>query len=299
MRLGLCCLFVEEPIRFRTTTAKALLALPPDERVPAVSRLVLLNADSLVAAVIAVDRLGIGAFRISSGLLPRATHPEVGYRLDDLPDSSAIRARLGEAGKIARANRIRLSFHPDQFVVLSSPRPDVVDRSLAEVELHAELAELVGAEMINLHVGGAYDDREAAVDRFAAAFDRLSPAARSRLTLENDDTTWGPAEVADLCARIGVPFVYDVHHHRCLPDRLDTDAATERCVAAWRGLDRPPHFHVSSPRAGWGAGNPRPHADFIDAADVPEAWLDLDCTVDVEAKAKELAVLRLTRDLAV
>jgi UV DNA damage endonuclease len=98
-----------------------------------------------------------------------------------------------------------------------------------------------------------------------------------------------------VCQTVGVPLVYDVHHHRCLPDGLSETVATARALATWK---RQPLFHVSSPLTPWGHGNPRNHHDFIDIADVPESWCGMDITIDVEAKAKELAVLRLMAEVA-
>jgi len=101
-----------------------------------------------------------------------------------------------------------------------------------------------------------------------------------------------------LCERMGVPLVYDVHHHRCHPDGLSVAEATERALATWRG--REGYMHISSPRDGWASSNPRPHAAYVDPTDVPDSWLRLGrrVTVDVEAKDKERAVVQIMRQLA-
>jgi UV DNA damage endonuclease len=96
--------------------------------------------------------------------------------------------------------------------------------------------------------------------------------------------------------------VYDIHHHRCLPDTLSIEEVTKRCVQSWKQVRREPYFHISSPRNGYQSKNPQPHADYISFADFPDYWLtcaeDIDITIDVEAKAKELAVQRLLDNLA-
>lgn len=294
MRFGLCCLFVAEPVTFRTTTAKALSALSRRDALAKASAVCLHNAQNLLLAVRTAHRLGIGAFRIMSPLFPRMTHPDVGYRLEDLPQAEDIARNMADVRDFAQARDIRLSFHPDQFVVLSSPHAHVVESSVRELEYQAFLADLTGADVINIHAGGAYGDKAAALKRLAAVVRDLPEGVASRLTLENDDVTYTVRDLLPVCGELGLPLVYDVHHHRCNPDGLEEAEATELAAATWRGREQ--YCHISSPREGW-KNKPKPHADYIDPADFPACWLGRTMTVDVEAKAKELAVVRLMRDL--
>lgn len=298
MRFGLCCIFIKEPIRFRTTTARSLAGMSREGKLARLSGIGLDNAKNLVRAVQAVHRLGIGAFRVLTPLFPRHTHPDAGYALEDLPDAGEIRRCLSEAGDAAARRDIRLSFHPDQFVSISSLRDDVVRKSVAELEYQGLVAGLIGAEVINIHAGGRQGGKEEALRRFRDNFPLLSPGVRARLTLENDDITYTVRDLLPICDVLGIPLVYDVHHHRCNPDGLTVEEATSLAAATWLRQGREPWFHLSSPRNGWDGADPKPHADYIDAADVPACWRELDCTVDIEAKAKELAVFRLRDDLA-
>ena len=299
IRWGLCCQFLDHDIRFRTATHRYVAGLGADERRRYLADIVRANAAALTAAVEACAAMGIHAFRINSQIAPLATHPESGYALealdtlDDPPLAEAFRA----AGERARALDVRLSFHPDQFVVINSEREDVVRSSVAELEMQAGLARLIGADVICLHAGGAAGGLPAALDRLERGIDRLSSEARSRLALENDDRSFAPRDLSTLCTRTAVPMIYDVHHHRCHPDGLDPAEATALAVPTWG--DREPYFHISSPRDGWDARNPRPHADYVDPADFPDAWRTVRATVDVEAKDKERSVLRIMRDLGV
>jgi len=293
----LCCLFLEEPILFRTTTARALMQLPRRQQRTKISEICLHNVQTLFRAVEAVHRMGIGAFRIQSGLFPRRTHPEVGYEPDQLPDAAEIGRFLIQVGAFARKQDIRLSFHPDQFVVLNAPDAGVVARSVAELEYQAAIAEVVGADVITLHGGGVHGDKASALDRLAENVSRLPGPVRARLAFENDDLRYTVADLAPLCSTMKTPLVYDVHHHRCNPDGLSVAEATAAAVNTWSRLKREPYFHISSPRDTWAAGNPRPHADYLNPADIPAEWQTLDrYTVDVEAKAKERAVLKAMQD---
>ena len=297
MRFGLCCLFKNEPVTFRTTTAKALSTLKRDAQFRKLSAISLHNAENLLLAVQTTHRLGIGAFRIMSPLFPRMTHPDVGYALDDLPAGETITRLLATIRTFALKNNLRLSFHPDQFVVLSSPHSAVVKNSLRELDYQGELASAIGAEVINLHAGGVYGDKKLALQRFGAVLGDLSPAVRSRLSVENDDGSYTVRDLLPLCSRHALPLVYDLHHHRCNPDGLTVEEATELAAATWEKDGREPYCHLSSPRAGWQEGNPRPHADYIDLADFPDCWQGRKMTVDIEAKSRELAVLKLMAEL--
>lgn len=297
IRFGLCCLFRDQPIRFRQVTAKTLHQLPRPEQLARLSALCLHNVETLHAALRFLAENEIRAYRLPSPLFPRCTHPEVGYRLDELPEGAEIRFLMASVRAFGREQDIRLSLHPDQFNVLSSPREEVVADTIRELEYQGELAELAGAEVINLHGGGSYGNKEKALQRLENNFVRLSERVRSRLTLENDDRSFTPADLLPLCRRLNIPFVYDVHHHRCLPDALSEEEATRQCVALWQRLGREPYFHLSSPKNGWGSNSPGPHADYISLADFPACWLGMKATIDIEAKAKELALLRLRQDL--
>jgi len=300
IRWGLCCQFLDAPIKFRTATHRYVSGLDAAARRAYLAGIARDNAAALAQAVERCHEIGVGAFRINSQILPLATHPVTGYTLDDLDDgdAGALEAAFAAVRPLAHARGIRLSLHPDQFVVLNSERDAVRDASVRELEFQCRVAELVGADTVTLHVGGASGGKPAALDRLARAVDVLTPRARARLALENDDRLFTPEDLLPFCARAELAMVYDSHHHRCNPDGLSVEDATLRAAATWAGRDpalaptaREPYFHVSSPRDGWDARNPRPHADYIDPADLPPLWRELTLTVDVEAKAKERAVL--------
>jgi len=297
MRFGLCCLFKKEPVSFRTTTAKVLTTFKRGEQLNVLSEICTHNATNLLLAVETVRRLGIGSFRIMSPLFPRMTHPVVGYRLEDLPGAEKIAGLLESVRSFALLHYIRLSFHPDQFVVLSSPHPHVIENSIRELEYQGMIAESVGAEVINIHAGGVYGDKGVALERFCGIFPHLPEPVRSRLTVENDDVSYTVRDLLPVCEKLSIPLVYDLHHHRCNPDGLSEVEATHLSGETWRAVDRETYCHISSPKNGWTGADPKPHADYIDTADVPDFWLDLKLTLDVEAKAKELAVLKLMKDL--
>jgi UV DNA damage endonuclease len=292
LRFGLCCLFVKEPIRFRRTTARYIGRLSRRDQLAHLAVLCRHNAESLLQALQYCARVGIGAFRVNSQILPLKTHPEVGYGMNDLPGGREVVAGFRACGRFARAHGLRTSFHPDQFILLSSDDAEVVERSKADLAYQTEVAGWIGADVITIHAGGGYGDKPAALRRLAVALRRLPDPVRRRLCLENDDRVYPPADLLPFCRDLGIPLVYDIHHHRCLPDGVSVEKTTAAALSTW---DREPVFHVSSPRSE--VRGAREHHDYIRPSDVPACWLDLDLTLDVEAKAKELAVIRLIQNL--
>ena len=296
LRLGLCCAFREQQIKFSTTTATSIGKLSRQEGLAKLSRLCLANADALEAALKYCAQSGIGCFRINSQILPLKTHPTLGYDVAELPDGAEIVRRFQDGGDLARREGVRTCFHPDQFVVLNSRRPDVVASSLREIEYQAEVAEWVAADVINIHGGGAFGDKRQALSDLARNLDRLSCRARTRLTFENDDKIFTPSDLLPICKATAIPLVYDVHHHRLNPNGLSVEQATKKAKATW---NREPLFHISSPLKGWAGPKPERHHDFIDVNDFPECWRGRKITVEIEAKAKEVAVKKLMQELSV
>ena len=294
IRFGLCCIFREEPIKFRRTTAKYLNRFDRKKQLHHISEICAHNAKSLLDALIFCNRHGIQDFRVNSQILPLKTHPDAGYQIEDLPLYRKIIDAFRECGAFCRENDLRTTFHPDQFVLLSSTNPTVIRNSLAELRYQAQAAGWINADVINIHGGGVYGNKTGALRRLTSQIKKLPDSVRTRLTLENDDRAYTPKDLLPVCLDTGVPLVYDVHHHRCLPDGLAVEQATELAIQTW---NREPLFHLSSPKNGWESSSVNKHHDYIDPNDVPDCWLNLDITVEVEAKAKELAVLKLKKDM--
>lgn len=248
------------------------------------------NAQALYQSVEYCAAHRIGCFRVNSQFWPVKTHPRVGYALADLPDAGEIKKILFECRARALALNVRLTFHPDQFVLLSTPKADVVRKSVEELEYQAQVSEMIGADVINIHAGGGYGDKPSALRRMGRVVQKLNKAVRSRLTLENDDRIYAPRDLLPFCKEYKIPLVYDIHHHRCLPDGLSVKQVTDAAMKTW---NREPLFHISSPRQGWQGNQPSWHHDYINNRDFPVEWRSLAITVEVEAKAKELAVRRL------
>ena len=294
IRFGMCCIFKKEPIKFRRTTAKFLSQSDRKKQLHYISEICDHNAKSLLDALIFCNRHGIQDFRVNSQILPLKTHPDVGYQIEDLPHYRKIIDTFRECGGFCRKNDLRTTFHPDQFVLLSSTNPKVTRSSLTELQYQAEVAEWINADVINIHGGGAYGNKTEALRRLVSQIKKLPDSVRILLTLENDDRVYTPKYLLSVCLETDIPLVYDVHHHRCLPDGMSIEKTTEQAIQTW---NREPVFHLSSPLNGWNGTGVNKHHDYIDPGDFPDCWLNLDITVEVEAKAKELAVLKLKKHM--
>jgi UV DNA damage endonuclease len=275
------------------------------------------SLDHLEAILGYLDDHDVRMYRMATALAPYASHPDL-KRFRSQPQECA--ERLAEIGALARKLGVRLSTHPGQYTVLNSEDERIRRLAVDELEVQAELLDgmSLGPEaVVVLHVGGAAGGVEAALDRFARGFELLSDAARARLVVENDDRTFALGDVLALSERIGRPVVWDILHHHCHdPERIADREALLLAAATWpEGV--PPKIHFSSPKTAVEERRRkvgrrverslvlpqlRAHADMVDPIAfehfVRETARGVDVDVMLEAKGKDLALLRLRDQLA-
>lgn len=255
------------------------------------------NLDTLQAILAENARLGLLFYRMPSGLIPFASHPRC-----DEDWASRFGTSLTRIGAFARARGLRLSTHPDQFILLNSPRPDVTARSLAELDYHARLMDGLGLgadAKIQIHVGGLYGDRKAALHRFVKRFRALPQAVGRRLVVENDDRLFGLADVLRLHEETGIPALLDVFHLECLEGETRPREALARAAGTWSSRDGPPMVDYSSQAPGRPRGT---HALTLDPAHFRGFLRNatgMDVDVLLEIKDKEKSALRARRMLPV
>jgi UV DNA damage endonuclease len=263
-----------------------------------------------------LDAHEIRMYRMASGLVPYGSHPEMPEFHGQVEECAE---ELGELGERARAAGLRLSFHPGQYAVLNSEREEVRAAAALDFELQGAVLDAMGLgpeAVVVTHVGGAAGGRDAALERFEEGLALLGDAARARLVVENDDNLFGLTDVLELHRRTGLRVVWDNLHHFCHdPDRIPVAEALRLALATWEKGTRP-KIHYSSPRTdteerkkkvgrrverSTALPQLKAHADLIDPigfADFltgPAAGLDFDLLL--EAKAKDLALLRLRDQL--
>ncbi len=235
----------------------------------------------------------IKVFRISSDMFPWASE----YNVEDMPDYTKISNILKGCGTYAKNNNLRLTSHPGPFNVLVSPNPNVVDNTIKDLELHGKIFDLLGLSLtpynkINIHCNGVYGDKKSALDRFISNFQRLSESVRKRLTIENDDkaSMYSVKDLMYVHEKIGIPIVFDYHHHQFCTGDLSEEDALRLAVSTWP-KDIKPIVHYSESKA-LHENNPKekPQAHSMYINSLPNTY-GLDVDVMVEAKAKELAIL--------
>jgi UV DNA damage endonuclease len=258
------------------------------------SELGLQNCKDLLKIVKWNNENGFSFFRITSNLFPWCSE----YNLKDMPDYEEIRDVLSKVGKYIADNNMRITSHPGPFNVLTSPHPHVVDNCIKDLSIHGEVFDMMGLyrspyNKINIHIGGAYGDKESAMKRFCENFKRLPKSVRSRLTVENDDKAT-MYSVKDLYygvyQHIGIPIVFDYHHHKFCTGDMTEQKALEMAIETWGNIK--PVVHYSESRRDEKKDETirvQAHSDYIyDKIETYGHEID----IMVEAKAKELAVVR-------
>ncbi len=260
---------------------------------PYASELIIKNLTDLVEVIKWNHRHQITLYRMSSDMFPWMSE----YTLEQLPNFEKIQNLLTGIGSLVKKYGQRVSFHPGPFNVLASLKENVVVNTIRDLDQHAHVMDLMGLDKspfykINIHVGTTQGgEKEKALAHFCRNFTRLQPSTQQRLTIENDDKP-GMFTTEDLYEhvhkQIGIPVVFDYHHHWCNPGRLTEEQALMLALQSWKPSGVKPVVHYSEPRSLEDKTQIRAHADYINQK-INTYGQDID--VMVEAKAKELAVL--------
>ena len=304
MNLGYACinmtLGAQTP---RITTNRSMVKKTFNERgIAYASELGLQNARDLFEIIKWNVKNNIKLFRISSDVFPWGSE----YNLEDLPDYNKIANILKGCGTYAKENGLRINSHPGPFNVLVSPNPKVVQNTFTDLELHGKVFDLMGLELspynnINIHCNGVYGDKQSAMDRFCENFEKLSDSVKKRLTIENDDkaSMYSVKDLMYIHHKIGIPIVFDYHHHQFCTGDLTEQQALILAVSTWNKSGVKPEVHYSESKALHESDEkikPQAHSDYI--TNLPDTY-NIDVDIMVEAKAKELSILPFINELTI
>lgn len=227
-------------------------------------------------------------YRLTSKLIPLATKVKVDY-------IKKYKKYYDEIGKKIEKNNIRIDVHPDQFCVLNSTKKEVLDNSFEILKYHYNILEAlhIKNKIIVLHVGSSVFGKTNSIKRFINNFNKLPIYIQKCIAIENDDKIYNVDDCLNLCNKLNIPFILDYHHHICNHVNMNIDY--EKILKTWTIK---PKMHFSSPKNKT-KKDFRSHHDYIEPLDFINFINTLPFDVDImlEAKAKDEALFRLTRQL--
>lgn len=300
MNLGYACIntalkangiFTNRTMRRKTFDSKGL---------DYVSELSLQNVKDLETHIHWNNEHGIKLFRLSSQIFPWMEE----YEWSDLKDWDEISSRMLDIGKLATESGQRLTMHPGPFHCLASPNPKVVERTIKGLDKHAEQFDMMGFEpsnynKINIHVGGAYGDKKAALERFCKNFELLGDSTKKRLVIENDDSP-NEFSVKDLFDGIyqviGIPITFDYFHHKFNTGDMTEEEALKMAAITWpEGITQCCHYSESRRKEKLDESiRPQAHSDII--YDKINTY-GLEPDIVIEAKLKEQAIFNYGKQI--
>lgn len=234
-------------------------------------------------------------YRMPSDIFPWMSE----YEFEDLPQYSAICTIAQSIGKLATEKGVRLTFHPGPFNILGSNNPNVVKRTMKELRQHSQIFDLMGFEpthynKINIHIGAAYKDKQAVLNAWCSNYEKLDENTRRRLTIENDDKT-SLYTTSDLYTGVygvvGIPIVFDYHHHTCHPGDLSHSEALGLAIKTWPSGIRPVVHYSSTKQIEDPKAKQQAHADYI-YEEIYTYGYDVDVMLEVKQKEKALLQYR-------
>lgn len=259
------------------------------------SELALQNTRDLLTILKWNESNGIRFFRISSDIFPWMSH----YEIPNLPNFKSIEFTLRLIGSYTKKHLHRLTFHPGPFNKMAAEKRCIVDNTVKELDQHSLIFDMMGFEpshynKINIHVGGAYGDKESTLKRFCTNFTRLSESTQKRLTVENDDkpSMFSTKElVQNLSLKTGIPIVHDFHHHTFCTGGISQSEALEMAVKTWGSIKPVTHWSESrSKEKNDSKIRENAHSDYVHG---PINTYGYDVDVMIEAKMKEKALLKV------
>jgi len=301
IQLGLCCLNMtlrgQNPSVF--ASRKMIIRTIKQKGIYCLKLKIIENLCDVLKIMDWNEENGIKVYRLSSEMFPHKSNPKVeDYTFDFVLDLLKL---IGEKSK--KYNQ-RLTFHPGQYNVVGTPNQKVFEQTCINLKYQADVLDLMGMgvdSVMVVHGGGMYGDKEKTKIRWCEQFHELPENVKKRLVLENCEKSFSIKDCLEVSNRINIPIVFDTHHFECYkllhPDEDFEDASVyiPLILETWKKRGIKPKFHVSEQ----GSGRCGHHSDYIE--EIPEYLLEIpekygiDIDIMIEAKCKELAILKLYR----
>lgn len=252
------------------------------------------NARGLQSIIKRINSEGIKLFRVSSNVFPL---------YDSLPNElnscQEVKSILAETGKYILENKMRVTSHPDQFVVLSSNKSDVIEKSMRMLDHHAWIFDQMNLPIstyyaINIH-GGTKGNSSILID----SIKKLANSTKGRLTLENDESSYNVLDLYKIYEETGVPTLWDSHHHTFNDAGLSLEEALLKAKSTWDNVKPATHLSNTDPAVANGSFTERrKHSDYVHY--FPECQLNAnnndEIDVEMEFKMKNVAILKSVKE---
>lgn len=256
------------------------------------------NLDSLKEILIYNIKNNIHFYRLTSKLIPLATHDKVNYDY-----ISPFKEKFAEIGDLIKENKLRIDTHPDQYAVLNSVNSGVVKNTIEILDYHYKVLDALNIKdkIIILHVGGNNFGKEKSIKRFINNFNKLPDYLKEAIAIENDDKIFNLRDVLFISKQLNIPVVLDYHHFICNPTDERIEDLIEEVFNTWNSKKVIPKIHFSSPKSKL-KKEFRAHHDYVDMDSFINfidrvKCLNRDFDIMIEAKAKDDALYRLVRQL--
>lgn len=285
MKIGYACI----PMTTKARTNRRLLLKDYSEE--GLKAIIEENLQDLKKILIHNIKNHIYMFRISSDIIPLGSH-----KINIFDWELYFSKKLREIGDFAKENNIRLSMHPGQYIVLNSPKEDIVLKSIKDLEYHCKFLDSLNIDYTNkiiLHIGGVYGDKISAKKRFIDNFQRLSPSLKKRLVIENDEKNYSIDDVLEISHLLNIPVIYDNLHYICYGNmKYSTKEIYKKVIATWKAEDGSMKVHYSQQADGKKAGS---HSQTIFTEKFANYYREVnefDPDIMLEVKDKDVSAIK-------
>jgi len=293
IRLGYACITKTLDITSsHTITYTNYKKLSKEEQYKKLTEITTLNLNNLEQILIYNIKNNIHFYRMSSNIIPLATHNKVEY--DAL---KIFKEKLEHLGQLINKNNLRVDIHLDPYCVLNSTNKDVVNSTINIIKFHKNMLKEMNIKTnMIMHIGSNTFGKQNSIKRFINNFKLLDEESKKLIIIENDDKIFNIKDTLEICKTLNIPMVLDYHHHICNNDNLKLEDYIEEIFKTWK--NDIPKIHLSSPK---NKKEYRSHHDYIDINDfinlIKTININKDFDIMIEAKEKDEALFKLTREL--
>ncbi len=294
IRLGYAC--ISETLNITTSSPYTYTKFKKEQDYLKLDKIIKSNLLNLYEILKFNQKNNIHFYRLSSALIPLATKKEI-----DFEYIHKYKNYYHLLSKVINENHMRIDFHPDQFCVLNSTNPDVIENTIEILKYHYSILEAlhISPKVLVLHIGSNAFGKENSIKRFIYHFNQLENKIKESIVIENDDKIFNIIDCLTISKKCNIPIVLDYHHHSCNGNGIELKEHIEDIFATWKNIN--PKIHFSTPKNKT-KKEMRSHHDYIESDSFIAfiesiKHLNYDIDIMIEAKKKEEALFRLIREL--